>query len=165
MPFSASSAVPPGAACRNNSATSLQRFAPFRPSENKEYDMSRRFRTILIIQLALYALGSGVPAGAQQPAQSGPARPNKWVGTWQGTLSAGQGVRLALTIRQDSTGALNGLMKNVDQAGVEANAVIDVSGDTLRFTIAGEHITYLGVVNALGDSLRAARSPREFRCR
>jgi len=53
---------------------------------------------------------------------------------------------------------LNGLMKNVDQAGVEANAVIDVSGDTLRFTIAGEHITYVGVVNALGDSLRGTFS-------
>ena len=119
--------------------------------------MSRRFRTILIIQLALYALGSGVPAGAQQTAQSGPARPNRWVGTWQGTLAAGQGVRLALTIRQDSAGALNGVMKNVDQAGVEASAVIDVSGDTLRFTIAGEHITYVGVVNALGVAMGVPR--------
>jgi pimeloyl-ACP methyl ester carboxylesterase len=109
---------------------------------------------MLIGQLSLSALGSLGLVGAQQPAQSNSARLTRWVGTWQGTLAAGQGVRLALTIRQDSTGALNGLMKNVDQVGVEAIAVIDVIGDTLRFAIAGEHITYVGVVNAPGDSVR-----------
>jgi len=123
--------------------------------------MTERRHTILIAHIALcalYALGSRVPIDAQQPAPSSVARLTRWVGTWQGTLPAGQGVRLALTIRQDSTGALNGLMKNVDQVGVEANAVIDVNGDTLRFAIAGEHITYVGVSNAPGDSVRGTFS-------
>ncbi|HEY6829080.1 MAG TPA: CocE/NonD family hydrolase [Gemmatimonadaceae bacterium] len=119
--------------------------------------MTQPLHRTLIACIALAAFASRARAGAQEPAngsRSNAARLERWVGTWHGTLAAGAGVRLALTIRQDSTGALNGLMRNVDQPDVQAIAAIGVSGDTLRFAIAGEHITFVGVANAAGDSIR-----------
>lgn len=103
----------------------------------------------LFAALTMVLSGSALPANAQQP--------SRWVGTWHGTLPAGQGVRLALTIQQDSTGALQGLMRNVDSPA-RAPAVVNISGDTLRFTIAGEHIAFVGVRDASGDSVRGTFS-------
>src|SRR5690348_16777687 len=84
-----------------------------------------------------------------------------WVGTWRGTLVAGPTtVRLALTVRQDSTGALTGSMKS--ETGAQAPAVIEVRRDTLRFTVAAEHISYVGTASSAGDSLRGTFSQGQY---
>lgn len=93
---------------------------------------------------------SAAGIGAQQRSD---AVRSRWVGTWSGTLVAGPtSIRLALTIRPDSAGVLVGLMRS--QTGAQAPVVIDARGDTLRFTVSAEHISYVGVASVPGDSLR-----------
>jgi len=77
------------------------------------------------------------------------------VGVWAGRLTAGAtSVRLQMTIRRDSAGALAGVMKSIDQGGVEAPAIVRERDDTVSFAIPGQRITYSGVMNAAGDSIR-----------
>jgi uncharacterized protein len=59
-----------------------------------------------------------------------------------------------LAIARDSTGGVHGIMKMLDQGGVELPATIAARGDTLSFTIAAQHITYSGVMTTAGDSIR-----------
>ncbi|HWG34224.1 MAG TPA: CocE/NonD family hydrolase [Gemmatimonadaceae bacterium] len=109
-----------------------------------------RFRLFVNSAIALMMLITPHASGAQQPSDAAGAR---WVGTWSGTLIAGTAsVRLALTIRRDSGGRLVGLMKS--QTGAQAPVVIEARGDTLRFTVSAEHISYIGVAGVPGDSLR-----------
>ncbi|HEX4682060.1 MAG TPA: CocE/NonD family hydrolase [Gemmatimonadaceae bacterium] len=109
-----------------------------------------RFRLAIDLALGVTLLSAPMSSGAQQ---SGDGPRPEWVGTWRGTLVAGPTtVRLALTVRRDSTGTLIGLMKS--ETGAQAPVVIDAHRDTLRFTVAAEHISYVGVAGAAGDSLR-----------
>lgn len=76
----------------------------------------------------------------------------RMVGTWVGVLKEAA-LRLALTVRRDSVGRLTGIMKSIDQDGVEIPASIEVRGDTLSFAIPSQHITYTGVLAPSGDTL------------
>ena len=119
-----------------------------------------RLRLAIDLGIGLTLCGLPVGSGAQRP--SDPQRLS-WVGTWRGTLVAGPTtVRLALTVRRDSSGALIGSMQS--ESGGQAPAVIDVRRDTLRFTVAAEHISYMGIASAAGDSLRGtfAQGPASF---
>src|SRR4051812_43005221 len=120
--------------------------------------MSLRGRTRLTARAALVgaALASTAPllARAQQPANPSGA-PEGMLGAWQGLLASGAfRQRLGFIVSRDSTGALVGLMKSLDQ-GAQAPASVAVRGDTFSFTIATEHITYSGVITgASRDSVR-----------
>jgi len=99
-------------------------------------------------------LAIAVSARAQQPAQSSKTG-DGMLGTWRGVLASGPfRERLALIVSRDSTGALVGLMKSLDQ-GAQVPATIAVRGDTFSFAIEREHITYVGIANpASGDTIR-----------
>lgn len=90
---------------------------------------------------------------AQQAPLSAPGV--RAIGIWAGPLTVGAvTMRLQMTIRRDSTGRLAGVMKSIDQGGVEAPATVEARGDTVSFAITEEGITYSGVMNASGDSIR-----------
>lgn len=77
------------------------------------------------------------------------------VGTWAGLLTVGAAtMRLQLTIRRDSAGRLAGVMKAIDQGGVEVPATVEARGDTVSFVIPAQRVTYSGAMNAAGDSIR-----------
>lgn len=91
--------------------------------------------------------------GASLPARAGDA--DRMIGTWQGALAVGAfRERLAFIIGRDSTRALRGTLKVLDQGGVELPATVVVGGDTLSFSVSAQHISYSGVMTATGDSLR-----------
>jgi pimeloyl-ACP methyl ester carboxylesterase len=95
-------------------------------------------------------------ARAQQPSQaSSSAAADRMLGAWQGVLASGVfRERLGFIVSRDSTGALVGLMKSLDQHA-QASATVAVRGDTFSFAIAAEHITYSGVLTGTsGDSVR-----------
>lgn len=110
----------------------------------------RRRRIVPIITLLSLGVGS-LDASAQQASGAG----DRAIGIWLGPLSVGTAsIRLQVTIRRDSTGALAGVMKSIDQGGVEMPAVVEARGDTVSFAIAAQKVTYSGVINATGDSIR-----------
>src|SRR4051812_17539565 len=99
---------------------------------------------------AAVLLGSAMgpfAARAQQPSQaSSSAAADRMLGAWQGVLASGVfRERLGFIVSRDSTGALVGLMKSLDQHA-QASATVAVRGDTFSFAIAAEHITYSGVL-------------------
>ena len=110
--------------------------------------LTRRIvQIIIVLSLSVVSMG----ANAQQASTAGP----RAVGVWAGPLAIGAAsIRLQLTIRRDSTGALAGVMKSIDQGGVEMPAAVEARGDTVTFAIAAQKITYSGVMNAAGDSIR-----------
>jgi uncharacterized protein len=95
-------------------------------------------------------------AHAQQPTQPvADDASGRILGIWQGVLASGAfRERVLLAIARDSTGGVHGIMKMLDQGGVELPATIAARGDTLSFTIAAQHITYSGVMTTAGDSIR-----------
>ena len=101
--------------------------------------------------IALFSLSVvSLDATAQQPQAEGRA-----VGVWAGRLTVGaMSVRLQMTIRRDSMGQLAGVMKAIDQGGMERPATVEARGDTVSFAIPDQRVTYSGVMNAAGDSIR-----------
>lgn len=101
--------------------------------------------------IALFSLATG-SLGTQ--AQQSPSTARA-VGVWAGSLNVGAfSIRLQMTIRRDSAGGLAGVMKSVDQGGVEAPATVEARGDTVSFAIPDQKITYSGVMNTAGDSIK-----------
>jgi uncharacterized protein len=111
---------------------------------------------ILMTPLAAHALqASQPPTQRVTPPQRTGDDVARMIGTWQGVLAVGAfRERLSFAVSRDSTGALRGTMKALDQGGVEAPAAVIVRADTLWFTITAEHISYSGTMTAAGDSVR-----------
>jgi pimeloyl-ACP methyl ester carboxylesterase len=111
---------------------------------------------ILMTPLAAHALQATQPLPQRLPAARRASEDvDRMIGTWQGVLAVGAfRERLAFAISRDSTGALRGTMKALDQGGIEVPAAVIVRADTLWFTIAAEHISYSGTMTAAGDSVR-----------
>jgi hypothetical protein len=59
-----------------------------------------------------------------------------------------------MTIRHDSTGALVGTMKSLDQGGTEIAASVRAPRDSMAFVIPSQGISYAGVFTPAGDSIR-----------
>lgn len=94
---------------------------------------------------------SGVAVGAQQP-----ARPDRFVGYWLGTLATPAArLRLGLTVGRDSAGRLTGELTSIDQGNTKIPATVSVRGDTLVVSMPGANATYAAVL-APDDSLRGA---------
>jgi hypothetical protein len=111
---------------------------------------------ILMTPLAAHALQASQPPTLRvTPPQRTGDDVDRMIGTWQGVLAVGAfRERLSFAVSRDSTGALRGIMKALDQGGVEAPATVAVHADTLAFTIPAEHISYSGVMTTAGDSVR-----------
>ncbi len=102
----------------------------------------------IIALLSLGVVATGVSA------QQGSTVAARAIGVWAGSLAVGSGIRLQMTIRRDSTGGLAGLLKSIDQGGVEKRASVEAHGDTVSFAITDQRISYSGVMNTAGDSIR-----------
>jgi len=97
-------------------------------------------------------------------AQQAATANNRIPGVWLAPLNVGSAtLRLQMTIRRDSSDALTGVMKSLDQGGVELLASVTANGDTMRFAIPDQRITFVGVLVANGDSIRGTFSQgRDF---
>ena len=72
--------------------------------------------------------------------------------TWQGTLHAGQDLRLVLQVSK-ADGALKGRLFSIDQgAGGQGTTRISLDGGALKFTIVGMDVSYEGKVSPDGKS-------------
>jgi murein DD-endopeptidase len=74
-------------------------------------------------------------------------------GSWQGTLDAGQKLRLALTITKNTDGTYSGSVNSIDQGSVIPIDVITVSGDSVRIELKSVGAVFDGKLNADGSEL------------
>ena len=74
-------------------------------------------------------------------------------GSWQGTLDAGQKLRLALTISRNADGKYSGSLNSIDQGSVIPIDVITVSGDSVRVELKSVNAVFDGKLNADGSEL------------
>ncbi len=74
-------------------------------------------------------------------------------GSWQGTLDAGQKLRLALTIARNTDGTYSGSVNSIDQGSVIPIDVITVSGDSIRVELKSVGAVFDGKLNADGSEL------------
>lgn len=72
-------------------------------------------------------------------------------GTWEGTLDAGQKLRLVLTITRNADGKFSGTVNSIDQGAVIPIDVITVNGDSVR--IESVRSVFEGKLNADGSEL------------
>jgi len=72
-------------------------------------------------------------------------------GTWEGTLDAGQKLRLVLTITRNADGKFSGSVNSIDQGAVLPIDVITVNGDSVR--IESVRSAFEGKLNAAGSEL------------
>lgn len=116
--------------------------------------MSYRLHLLACAGTCVLAFPLAAPAQQAAAPSHGDAS-DRALGAWQGVLSNGAfRERLGVIVSRDSSGALVGVMKSLDQ-GVEVPASVAVRGDTFSFAIASDHITYSGMLTAAsGDSVR-----------
>ena len=74
-------------------------------------------------------------------------------GSWQGTLDAGQKLRLALTITRNTDGTYSGSVNSIDQGAVIPIDVITVNGDSVRVELKSVGAVFDGKLNADGSEL------------
>ena len=74
-------------------------------------------------------------------------------GSWQGTLDAGQKLRLALTITKNTDGTYSGSVNSIDQGTVIPIDVITVNGDSVRVELKSVGAVFDGKLNADGSEL------------
>ncbi|HEX3941260.1 MAG TPA: TIGR03435 family protein [Acidobacteriaceae bacterium] len=91
-------------------------------------------------------------------AQSASPKPDI-VGTWQGTLHAGQDLRLVLKVSRDDKGALKAVNYSIDQGGQPLNvSSISLEGSAVKFTVDLINGTYEGKLSADGNSIEGTWS-------
>ncbi len=74
-------------------------------------------------------------------------------GNWQGTLQAGQGLRIVMKITKDD-GKLKGMSYSIDQGGgAIAITSITVEGSSFNFAIKPLDVTYAGTLNPDGTTI------------
>ena len=109
--------------------------------------MGRTFWGISVKRLLLLIGALAALLGVGAKAQSAPE-------TWQGTLHAGQDIRLELQITK-ADGALKGKLFPVDQGGGPGGmgtTTISLDGGVLKFTMVGMDVNYEGKVSPDGKS-------------
>jgi bla regulator protein blaR1 len=74
-------------------------------------------------------------------------------GTWQGTLRAGNDLRIVFVISTAEAGELRAVMHSIDQPVPPLTATVAHKGSTLRMTIAVLGATYEGNLSADGSSI------------
>lgn len=100
-----------------------------------------------MIWAGVLAVLLGVGAWAQDSAP-----PHERPETWQGTLHAGQDLRLVLEVSK-ADGALKGRLYSIDQGpGGMGTTTMSLDGGALKFTILGMDVSYDGKVTPDGKS-------------
>jgi uncharacterized protein len=74
-------------------------------------------------------------------------------GSWEGTLDAGQKLRLALTISKNADGTYSGRVDSTDQGTTIPIDVVTISGDSVRLELKTVGATFDGKLNADGSEL------------
>ena len=81
-------------------------------------------------------------------------RAQEIAGTWQGTVDAGQKLRVVLQIEKGADGALKGTVYSIDQSPDPAPVTaLSFTNPTLKFTIDAFHASYEGTLNADGKTI------------
>jgi uncharacterized protein (TIGR03435 family) len=102
-----------------------------------------------ILALAMLA-GNGVQA--QQAGIGAQAQQKDLVGNWQGTLQAGNGLRLVMKVKKDD-GKLRAVSYSIDQGGAQiAITSISLDGNAVSFSIEPLDVTYAGTMSADGKT-------------
>ncbi len=109
--------------------------------------MPIKSRPVTRLSTALFVL---VALASQAMAQT-PARSPE--GSWQGTLDAGQQLRLALTITKNTDGTYSGNVNSIDQGSVIPIDVITVNGDSVRVELKSVGAVFEGKLNADASEL------------
>ena len=81
------------------------------------------------------------------------AQPGRFEGTWQGTLDAGQKLRLALTLSKKADGTYSGTVDSLDQGSTIPIEVITINGDSIHLELQTVGATFDGKLNADGSEL------------
>jgi uncharacterized protein (TIGR03435 family) len=75
-------------------------------------------------------------------------------GTWQGTLHAGQDLRIVIKVSKADTGGLKAAMYSIDQGGQSIPGSVTVQGTTVKFAVTAIGGTYEGkLANTDGTSI------------
>lgn len=74
-------------------------------------------------------------------------------GSWQGTLDAGQKLRLALTLSKNSDGTYSGSVDSLDQGTTIPIDVVTVNGDSVRVELKTVGAVFEGKLNADSSEL------------
>ncbi len=79
--------------------------------------------------------------------------PGDLSGDWQGTLHAGEGLRIVLKITKED-GKLKAVGYSIDQGGTPMNATnVELQGKEFRFSVPGVGGTYRGTLSADGNTI------------
>ncbi|HVU47394.1 MAG TPA: TIGR03435 family protein [Terracidiphilus sp.] len=93
-------------------------------------------------------------AAAQNAAPASAANPKDIADTWQGTLHAGQDLRLVTKISKDDKGAYKAVFYSIDQGGQPLNAdSVTLDGSTVKFEIKMIGGTYEGKLSSDGKTI------------
>ena len=98
-------------------------------------NMNKKITTLLLL------LGLAVPLLGQTPAKG-------LEGSWQGTLDAGERLRLVLTVSKSTDGTYSGKIDSLDQGATIPIEVITVSGDSVRLELKTVGAVFEGKLNA-----------------
>jgi hypothetical protein len=103
----------------------------------------------------LGAQGVAPPAPLPRPTVAQP--PSPYLGHWQGALPLGAvALRLGLSVRADSAGALSAVVTSLDQGNTQTPAQLTVRGDTLVAAMPAIGATFSGTLVATRDTLRGS---------
>ncbi|HEX7795083.1 MAG TPA: TIGR03435 family protein [Vicinamibacterales bacterium] len=99
-------------------------------------------RNVILSVIALLSVSAGV------------AQAQGLAGTWQGTLEAGQPLRVVITVTRSDSGALNGVFRSIDQSpqGVSVSA-LTLEGAAVKFAIPALNATYEGRLSTDAGSI------------
>jgi len=102
--------------------------------------MTRRLPSLVVFLIVTIQIVAQVPA-------TGPE------GSWQGTLDAGQKLRLALTLTKNPDGTYSGRVDSLDQGSTIPIDVITVTEDSVRLELKTVGAVFEGKLNADGSEL------------
>jgi uncharacterized protein (TIGR03435 family) len=105
-------------------------------------------RLILVAAILLIFAGE-----AQSRAQTSPENPTQSIaGTWQGTLHAGQDLRMVFKISKPGDG-YSAVFYSIDQGLDLPASTITFDGSTVKMTLAKDLVTYQGKLSADGKTI------------
>lgn len=114
----------------------------------------------LVVSCAIFFVACGavtVAAQTQNPpatAQTAPANPHDIVDTWQGTLHAGQDLRIVAKITKDEKGSYRGIFYSIDQGGQPLNLdAVAINGSDVKMTLNLIGGTFTGKLSADGKTI------------
>lgn len=114
--------------------------------------------TVTVAFTLLYCHAASAQAGAANPAGNAA----DLAGPWQGTLHAGQDLRVVFTISKSGDG-YKAIFHSIDQ-GIEMPATITMDGSSMKMTLASDRVTYQGKLSTDGQAITGTwiQGPNNF---